>query len=133
MFDGSDARGILDSQSSFGPEAALALLLLRQRRRREELIGAQHFSDPAWDMMLDLFAASVRGEEVAISSLIVAANVPQSTALRRIRRLVCDGLFVVRDDPHDGRRSFIRLSDDLFDRVGGFLRGSIAERGCRSS
>lgn len=106
----------------FGKEAELARLLLRQRRKRESMIGAHHFSDPAWDMMLDLFAAQVQGQEVAASSLFIAASVPQSTALRRIRRLVRDGHFVARLDPHDGRRTYLRLSDELFDRIGGFLR-----------
>lgn len=103
-------------------EAALARFLLRQRRRREIVLGARHFSDPVWDMMLDLFAARVGGEEVATSSLIIAANVPQSTALRRIRQLVRNGDLVATSDPHDGRRTFVRMSDDLFECMASFLR-----------
>ena len=110
----------------YAREAALARGLLRQRRKRETMIGKEHFADPAWDMMLDLFAARVVGEQVAASSLFVAANVPQSTALRRIRHLVDDGLFVASLDPHDGRRTFVRLSDALFERVGAFLHQWLA-------
>lgn len=102
-------------------EAELARFILRQRRKREAMIGEEHFADPAWDMMLDLFAARVVGEQVATSSLFVAASVPQSTALRRIKHLVDDGLFIASLDPHDGRRTFVRLSDALFERVGAFL------------
>ena len=105
----------------FAAEAALARFLLRQRRRRETMLGAHHFSDPSWDIMLDLFAAQVANEEVATSSVIIAASVPQSTALRRIRRLVLDGALIAHNDPHDGRRTFVHLSDDLFERVGAFL------------
>jgi DNA-binding MarR family transcriptional regulator len=105
----------------FAAEAALARFLLRQRRRRESMLGAHHFSDPTWDIMLDLFAAGVANEEVATSSLIIAASVPQSTALRRIRRLVLNGDLIARDDPHDGRRTFVRLSDPLFEKIGAFL------------
>jgi DNA-binding MarR family transcriptional regulator len=108
--------------TGFEEEAALARLLLLQRRRREQRLGAVHFSDPAWDMMLDLFVARVRGEETASSSLVIAASVPQSTALRRIRELVRRGDFVARADPHDGRRTFISLSEPLFAELGVVLR-----------
>ncbi|UVO50144.1 MarR family transcriptional regulator [Sphingomonas sp. SUN019] len=109
-------------RSRFLAEAALATWILRQRRKREDVLGAHHFADPSWDIMLDLFSAQVHGEKVATSSLIVAANVSQSTALRRIRRLVRDGDLVAERDPHDGRRTFVRLSCDLFERIGGLLR-----------
>lgn len=72
--------------------------------------------------MLDLFVARVREEEVAISSLVIGASVPQSTALRRIRELVRRGDFIARADPHDGRRTFITLSSALFDDLGHLLR-----------
>jgi len=107
---------------AYAEEAALARLLLLQRRRRETALGADNFSDPVWDMMLDLFIARVRGEETATSSLVIAATVPQSTALRRIRELVERGDFIARADPHDGRRTFVTLSDALFERLATLLR-----------
>lgn len=115
---GSGADGALP----YAKEAELARFLLRQRRRRETMLGAEHFADPVWDMMLDLFIARVHDEEVATSSLIIAANVPQSTALRRIRRLVADGVLVARADPHDGRRTFVRLSDVPFKQLAALLQ-----------
>lgn len=108
--------------SDFVEEARFARLLLQQRRRREQALGAEHFADPVWDMMLDLFVARVAGEDVAMSSLVIGANVPQSTALRRIRILVRAGSFIARADPHDGRRTFIALSDTLFETLGMLLR-----------
>ena len=108
--------------STFAEEAALARLLLYQRRRRETALGADYFSDPVWDMMLDLFVARVRGQETATSSLVIAASVPQSTALRRIRELVDRGDFIARADPRDGRRTFVSLSDALFERLATVLR-----------
>ncbi len=85
------------------------------------MLGDDHFADPVWDIMLDLFVAQANGQEVATSSLIIAAAVPQSTALRRIRRLVRDGQLIARNDPHDGRRTFVRLSDELFERLAEYL------------
>lgn len=109
--------------SDFAKEAALARFLLLRRRRREQALGADHFADPVWDMMLDLFVGRVRGEEIAISSLVIAASVPQSTAIRRIRELVHRGDFIAHADPHDGRRTFVTLSDALFEDLGLLLRG----------
>ncbi len=123
MAPGDRSRDAIDLEgASYTPEAALAQFLLRQRRRREAMLGAHHFADPVWDMMLDLFIARVRGEETAVSSLVIAASVPQSTALRRIRDLVRTGDFIARADPHDGRRTFITLSDALFAELGLLLR-----------
>ena len=40
--------------------------LRRIRMKRNEVIGAQLFRDPAWDMLLDLFAAHELGQRVPI-------------------------------------------------------------------
>ena len=121
-----DGSRSADAGRQLVAEAALARFLLRQRRRREELLGDHHFSDPVWDIMLDLFSARVLGERVSTSSLIIAAAVPQSTALRRIRRLVRDGHLLAHDDPCEGRRTFVELSDQLFDQMGLFLHQWLA-------
>lgn len=86
-------------------------LVIRQRRLREEMFDAELFADPAWDMMLDLYAAKLERHRVAVSSLCIAAAVPATTALRWIKSLSDQGLFERHDDPHDGRRIFVALSD----------------------
>jgi hypothetical protein len=86
--------------------------IIRQRRLREELFDAEIFADPAWDMMLDLYAARLDRGRVSVSSLCIAAAVPATTALRWIKTLTETGLFVRQADAHDGRRIFVALSDD---------------------
>ncbi|WP_443969829.1 MarR family transcriptional regulator [Sphingobium sp. CR28] len=85
--------------------------LIRIRRLRERFLPEDLFADPAWDMLLDLFAARLAGERVSVSSLCIAAAVPPSTALRWIGQLTDRGIFQRVDDPVDGRRAFIELSD----------------------
>lgn len=85
--------------------------MLRRRRIRGRFFDAALFADPAWDMLLDLMAARLEGEQVAVSSLCIAAAVPPTTALRWIRAMTEQGLFERHDDPKDGRRIFIRLTD----------------------
>lgn len=85
--------------------------LLRLRRMREQFFPADLFADPAWDMLLDLYAARLEGRSVAVSSLCIAAAVPATTALRWIKTMTDTGLFERHADPRDGRRIFIGLSD----------------------
>ena len=85
--------------------------LIRLRRLRADFFPPDLFADPAWDMLLDLMAARLEREQVAVSSLCIAAAVPPTTALRWIRTMTEQGLFERRHDPGDGRRIFIDLSD----------------------
>ena len=107
---------------SHDPEAALARYILRFRRKREELLGQRYFADPVWDIMLDLFAAQAVGNVVPVSSVLIGAAVPTSTALRRIRDLLVDGVLIAIPDPKDGRRTFLRLAPDHFEMIGQWLR-----------
>ena len=84
--------------------------MLRLRRLRNNYFSSELFADPAWDMLLDLTAAQLEGEKVAVSSLCIAAAVPPTTALRWIKTMCDAKLFERHADPLDGRRIFIGLS-----------------------
>ena len=85
--------------------------ILRARRHRGAYFNEHLFADPAWDMMLDLLAARLECRSVSVSSLCVASGVPQTTALRWIGVLVASDIIVRRQDPADGRRVLVGLSD----------------------
>ena len=80
------------------------------RAKRSKALGGNLFADPAWDMLLELYAATLGGQRVSVTSLCIAANVPATTALRWLKILEGEGLAVRNDDPLDGRRSFVSLS-----------------------
>jgi DNA-binding MarR family transcriptional regulator len=101
----------VDISRSALPKAADIRLMLRLRRLRDSYFDPSLFADPAWDMLLDLLAARVEGDQVAVSSLCIAAAVPPTTALRWIKAMTDHGLFERHADPMDGRRIFIRLSE----------------------
>ena len=61
-------------------------------------------------MLLDLLQAELAQLRVPVSSLCIAAAVPATTALRWLKSMTSQGLFVRRADPHDGRRVFVELS-----------------------
>ncbi|TKD53272.1 winged helix DNA-binding protein [Sphingomonas baiyangensis] len=80
------------------------------RRLRARFFPADLFADPAWDMLLDLFAAHLERARVSVSSLCIAAQVPSTTALRWIKTMQEAGLLERSDDPFDRRRAFMALS-----------------------
>jgi DNA-binding MarR family transcriptional regulator len=98
--------------------------IIRLRRLREQYFASELFADPAWDMLLDLMAARLDNQHVAVSSLCIAAAVPATTALRWIKMLTDHGLFVRTADPQDGRRVFIELSDQAAAQLSAYLRAA---------
>ncbi len=72
--------------------------------------GEALFEDPAWDMLLDLYAAELEGTQVSVSSLCIAAGVAPTTALRWIAKMTSLDLFIRHPDPVDRRRAFMALS-----------------------
>jgi DNA-binding MarR family transcriptional regulator len=86
--------------------------VIRARRLRSRYFSEELFADPAWDMLLDLLQAEIAQLRVPVSSLCIAAAVPATTALRWLKTLVSQGLFIRRPDPHDGRRVYVELAPD---------------------
>lgn len=99
------------------PEASEVRNVIRRRRLRDRYFGPDLFADPAWDMLLDLYAARLEDTRVSVSSLCIAAAVPPTTALRWIGTLTAQKLFVRRADPEDRRRIYIDLSDEAADAM----------------
>ena len=100
-----------------GPKTDNRSLLLaskkvyRTRRVREKIFDDRSlFADPAWDMLLDLFAAHLKGKNVSVTSACLAASVPATTALRWVSILEQANLITREKDEADARRVFVRLS-----------------------
>lgn len=106
------AAGYRGSEAGPAVEIAPAEIraVIRARRMRAQFFAEELFADPAWDMLLDLFAADLERRRVSVSSLCIAAAVPPTTALRWIGTLHDAGLFERQADPSDRRRAYIRLS-----------------------
>lgn len=85
--------------------------VIRTRRLRDRFFDSGLFADPAWDMLLDLYAAHLERREVSISSLCIAAATPPTTALRWIGLMTDANIFERRPDERDKRRHLVMLSD----------------------
>lgn len=86
--------------------------LVRMREQRGQFLNPALFSDPMWDILLDLTSARLEQKTVPVSAVCQAAGVPMSTALRQIRSLVDMGLIRRWSDPLDRRRDLLAINDE---------------------
>lgn len=84
--------------------------MIRVRRLRDRFFDSRLFADPAWDILLDLYAAYLENRAVSVSSLCIAAATPPTTALRWITSMTDAHILERRPDGQDKRRSLIALS-----------------------
>lgn len=121
-----------DRTSSAGTsaiEGTAARKLYLERRRRDSWFGQGLFADPAWDILLDLYACEAEGRRVSISDASIAACVPATTSLRWLGQLEKLELVQRISDHHDRRRVWMTLSEMGRAAVEGYLSG---ERGPRA-
>ena len=92
--------------------ADLAALMYASRRDRATYINFSLFGEPVWDMLLALYCFPPRGEQLSVSGLCYAAEVPPTTALRWAVLLEQKNLVIRERDLRDGRRVFVKLSPE---------------------
>jgi DNA-binding transcriptional ArsR family regulator len=83
----------------------------RFRRRRKNFLPPDLFAEPAWDMLLDLFAARLQNRRISVTSACYASDVPSTTALRWLGVLQDAGLVERVENSLDSRSTFVKLSD----------------------
>lgn len=111
----------VSASDSEGLRLARRLYLIRRCRDRAFGPAAAIFRDPAWDMMLDLFAARLEGRRTSVSSAAIAARIPQTTAIRLVDQLIDRKLILRIADEHDGRRSLLEMTPMAVDMMWRFL------------
>lgn len=72
-------------------ESRLARRILNFRRDRDRLLGADHFGEAGWTLLLSLFVAHEEERAVEWQHLCAAADAPQATVERRLESLVKEG------------------------------------------
>lgn len=84
-----------------------------RRSNRHKLLGVGRdlFSDPAWDLLLELYVARLGRKRLSSSAIGLDAGIAQSTALRWLTYLVSLGLVERTQDPADKRRQWVALSE----------------------
>lgn len=90
---------------------AAVMRILTLRRARATYLGADLFGEPAWDLLLQLYLAELDHVRLSVSNACSRVEVPDSTALRWVTKLIDNGLVRRYDDQFDQRRSFLALTD----------------------
>lgn len=108
------AGGDVPAEGSFvgAPTEKHVRQIMRARRARGRFFDSSLFADPAWDMLLELFASGLSGRRVSVTGVSAASAVPGTTALRWISSLEQHGLITRQEDPLDRRRYYLSLSPE---------------------
>jgi DNA-binding response OmpR family regulator len=83
--------------------------------------------DATWNMLAELLRARITRRRISVTSLCLASRGPVTSALRRIERLLRDGLITYTLDPKDRRRKYVELTTDGANRMQSAVRG-VAQR-----
>jgi DNA-binding MarR family transcriptional regulator len=84
--------------------------IIRDRSRRATHFSSELFGEPAWDILLELYAAELSQQRVPTSQVTVQASIPATTVLRWLKVLDAAGHIVRRPDPLDARRVYLSLT-----------------------
>ncbi len=96
--------------------------VIAARAARRKFFDGDLFADPAWDILLELYALRCEQRRTSVSKLCLAAAVPSTTALRWLEKLHADGLIERDADPFDARRVWVSLSDRGYEALTNYLR-----------
>ena len=88
-----------------------ARLEIKNRQSRNALLGDDLFSDPAWDILLLLFAELPLRKHLLIKEFALRARVPLTTTIRWLYALENRGLIWRCEDERDRRATNVGLTE----------------------
>ena len=104
------------------PTAVEVRSVLRSRNLRQRYFEPRFCRDPAWDMLLELFATWLASAPVTVSSLCLVAPASATTALRWISAFEDAGLVLRHPDLGDRRKVYLSLSDEAAGAMDAYFR-----------
>ena len=118
---GQPVQVVGDCSSNDGIDEQKVRGLIKLRRARNLFFG-DFFADPAWDLLLELYACELAQRRISIGALCEAAAVPATTSLRWLNALEQAGFIERSMDWTDSRRYFVALSAGGLDAMRSFFR-----------
>lgn len=102
-----DKRNRLEDHVTLAKEVRT---VIRSRRLRSSYLNPHLFGEPAWDLILELFALHLEQQRIITSKVSLVAGVPDGTAHRWMDKLQSNGLIERKGDAFDRRRQWIAIS-----------------------
>jgi len=100
---------------------AWAERLYAERRRRDTLFPDGLFGEPAWDLLLAMFAAREKGQTMILCKAYKAAGVSDTTGRRLLDRMEEEGLITRRRAPRSRKMRLVELTDAAAERLIAYL------------
>ena len=94
---------------------------LQARRQRGRFLSAKLFSEPGWDILLELYAASLSQRRLTVTRLAERTGTPMTTTLRWITALESEDLARRDFNPLDRRLVYIVLTTKGEDALDAFF------------
>lgn len=104
--------------------ARLMYTICEIRQDRGKFLPARLFGEPAWDILLELFAAELDQQRMSITRLTRRTGIPATTVLRFLGSLGEAGLVKRTNDPTDERRVYVALTDGGLQAMNRFFTAS---------
>lgn len=104
---------------------ALAAKWFLERGLREASFGSDIVGEPAWDMLLFLYANAGEEDRMLKTSVTNASGVPHSTALRYLTMLEQKGLVEINRSLSDSRVQLVALTPSGFSKMSACLMQAI--------
>jgi DNA-binding MarR family transcriptional regulator len=96
---------------------------LKHRARRLEYLRSELLNDPAWDILLELYAFELLQHRVTLPELTERISIPISTSLRWVKMLEAENLAARTVDPDDSTRVTVALTRKGFEALDGYFAG----------
>lgn len=123
--DARTRRPIADAQEAPDGSAAEVIALARRavaaRRQRNRHFDPVLFSNPAWDMLLNLFVAEADGRPMTVLDGCTVSAMPQSVTLRWLGYLKQEKMVVEFNEPRQSRQTLLRLSPQTRDTIAAYF------------
>ena len=99
-----------------------AIEIYKSRQRRSRHLPSELFGEPAWDILLDLFAARLQKKRISVTSACTASGVPLTTALRWLRVLEDSRMIERYDSETDQRVTWVKLTASASNSMFNFFK-----------
>lgn len=113
-------KSLADARRSIAYE--IAVIRHRERfARAKSLKRSELFSDPAMDILLDLYIHQSRAEPAVLRNVLVSSSGSATTALRWLKVLAKEGYVSLPEDLNGDDRGQLSLTDEGFESMTSYL------------